>query len=81
MSRSVHSNRKIHGIKINYTQTHLNLLMIQETQEVEGCKVDALPSIYYNVVARRSAKGNEHQHLYVCGRISNTAPTETINDT
>lgn len=61
------------------THTHLNLLMIQETQEVERCKVDALSSIYYNVVARRSAKRNKHQRLYMCGRISNTAPIETVN--
>lgn len=41
-------------MKHTHAHTHLNLLMIQESQEVERCKVDALSSIDYNSVAGRS---------------------------
>lgn len=41
--------------KIN---TDLNPLMVEETQEVEWCKVNALFSIQYDFVAGRSAMEN-----------------------
>lgn len=39
--------------------------MIQETQEVEGGKVDALVSIDCNCVAGRSARANTNLNPYV----------------
>lgn len=49
---------KVNQMYPDVPPSHLNLLMFQETQEVEGCKVDALVSVDCNSVAGRSATAN-----------------------